>query len=516
MKGKLGLDEGIVNASHQAAQDIVKSTNEFIDVRTSVTVERTIARLLGVDGISEQSVSLPNVLVDHIVERGELAQGLSYWLGNAMAETGLSAQEITERVDKGELDLTSLPRKDEPRARQIMFEESQKAIDKISSIRKEREPKRQKDSSLPLVYVIVATGNVYEDVTHALAVAEHGGDIVAVIRSTAQSLLDFVPYGATTEGYGGTFATQENFRIMRTALDEWTKEHGHYLRLSSFCSGLCMPEIAAMGALEGLDNMVNDAMYGALYRDINLGRTMVDQKMSRMLNGFAGVTINTGEDNYYRTADAIQAAPSVIASHFINYHFALDAGLTEQQIGLGHSFEVEPSVHNSFLYEWAQAQLERELFPNCPLKFMPPTKYMTGDVYRTHAVDTLFNLVSIATMQGIHLVGVPTEGIHTPHLSDRVIGLDNTNYVFNAAQGLNEEIQFKPGGMIQTRSQQVLKDAHDMLTHIQKIGLFKAIGEGLFGDTPRTLEDGRGKDGVAVKAPEYYNPFSELILGGKS
>ena len=145
---------------------------------------------------------------------------------------------------------------------------------------------------------------------------------------------------------------------------------------------------------------------------------------------------------------------------------------------------------------------------------MPPTKHMTGDVYRTHAVDTLFNLVSISTRQGIHLVGVPTEGIHTPHLSDRVIGLDNTNYVFNAAQSLGEEIQFKPGGMIQTRAQQVLAEAHDMLVHIQKVGLFSAIGEGLFGDIPRSLEDGRGRNGVAVKAPEYYNPFSELILGG--
>ena len=41
------------------------------------------------------------------------------------------------------------------------------------------------------------------------------------------------------------------------------------MRLSSFCSGLCMPEIAAMGAIEGFDNMVNDALYGILYRDIN-------------------------------------------------------------------------------------------------------------------------------------------------------------------------------------------------------------------------------------------------------
>ena len=44
--------------------------------------------------------------------------------------------------------------------------------------------------------------------------------MIAVIRTTAQSLLDYVPYGETTEGFGGTYATQENFRLMRAALDE--------------------------------------------------------------------------------------------------------------------------------------------------------------------------------------------------------------------------------------------------------------------------------------------------------
>ncbi len=49
----------------------------------------------------------------------------------------------------------------------------------------------------------------------AQAAARQGADIIAVIRTTAQSLLDYVPYGPTTEGFGGTYATQENFKIMR-------------------------------------------------------------------------------------------------------------------------------------------------------------------------------------------------------------------------------------------------------------------------------------------------------------
>ena len=67
------------------------------------------------------------------------------------------------------------------------------------------------------------------------------------------------------------------------------RAHGRYIRLSSFCSGLCMPEIAAMGAIEGFDNMVNDALYGILYRDINPVRGLIDQRVSRMINGYFGV-----------------------------------------------------------------------------------------------------------------------------------------------------------------------------------------------------------------------------------
>ena len=56
---------------------------------------------------------------------------------------------------------------------------------------------------------------------------------------------------------------------MRAALDKVGEEENRYIRLCNYCSGLCMPEIAAMGALERLDVMLNDALYGILFRDIN-------------------------------------------------------------------------------------------------------------------------------------------------------------------------------------------------------------------------------------------------------
>ena len=129
--------------------------------------------------------------------------------------------------------------------------------------------------------MIVATGNIYEDAAQAQAAARAGADVIAVIRTTAQSLLDYVPYGETTEGFGGTYATQENFRLMRAALDEVGEELGRYIRLCNYASGLCMPEIATMGALERLDMMLNDSMYGIIFRNINMQRTFVDQYLSR-------------------------------------------------------------------------------------------------------------------------------------------------------------------------------------------------------------------------------------------
>jgi beta-lysine 5,6-aminomutase alpha subunit len=513
MSSKLGLDPGVIAECRQAARQISDQVSERIAGHTSVSVERTVTRMLGVDGADALEAPLPNVLVDHVHGAGALERGIAYWLGNAMIQTGRSPQEIAQAVSAGELDLMALEQAPASAIRERVTEECSARLSEISRRFEERRERRDElgSGSAPLRYVLTATGNVYEDIVHARAVAHAGGDIIAVIRSTAQSLLDYVPYGPTTEGYGGTFATQANFRIMREAMDEWSEEHGRYVRLSSFCSGLCMPEIAAMGAWEGFDNMVNDALYGILYRDINVVRGLIDQRVSRMVNGYFGVVINTGEDNYLRTADAIEAAPSVTASQFINHELARSSGVPDAQIGLGDAFEIDVPVTNGLLLEWAQAQLTRELFPDCPVKYMPPTRHMDGNLFRTHAADTLFNLVTIATSQGIQTTGVPTEGIFTPHVHDRVLGLQNVDYVFNAARDLGDEIEFRSGGIIQTRAQEVLAGAHDLLERIAATGLLEAIDKATFGDVSRSIDDGRGIEGIVRTAAGYINPVTDLM-----
>ena len=513
MRSKLDIDPGVVAACRQAARQIAEQVSERIAGRTTVSVERSVTRLFGVDGADELEAPLPNVLVEHVQGAGGLGRGIAHWLGNAMLQTGRSPQRSLRRSAPASSPCASSSRPRRAPSTSASSEECAARMREICTRFDDRRALRERlgDAPAPLRYVLTATGDVYEDVVHAKAVAQAGGDIVAVIRSTAQSLLDYVPYGPTTEGYGGTFATQANFRIMREAMDEWSLAHGRYIRLSSFCSGLCMSEIAVMGAWEGFDNMVNDALYGILYRDINIVRGLIDQRISRMINGYFGVVINTGEDNYLRTAEAVEAAPSVTASQFINYQLARDSGVPDAQIGLGDAFEIDVPVRNGLLLEWAQAQLTRELFPNCPVKYMPPTRHMDGNLFRTHAADALFNLVTIATGQGIQTIGVPTEGIFTPHIHDRVLGLQNVDYVFNAAHDLGEEIEFKRGGIIQTRAQEVLAGAHALLERIAEEGLLKAIEHASFGDVSRHVDEGRGIDGIVVCEPGYFNPALELM-----
>jgi beta-lysine 5,6-aminomutase alpha subunit len=391
-----------------------------------------------------------------------------------------------------------------------------KTVERIKENRRKREEllKKYGDKEGPLLYVIVATGNIYEDVVQAQAAARQGADVIAVIRATAQSLLDYVPYGPTTEGFGGTYATQENFRIMRKALDEVSEELGRYIRLCNYASGLCMPEIAAMGALERLDVMLNDALYGILFRDINMKRTMVDQFFSRVINGFAGIIINTGEDNYLTTADAYEKAHTVLASQLINEQFALIAGIPEEQMGLGHAFEMNPDLKNGFLYELAQAQMAREIFPKAPLKYMPPTKYMTGNIFKGHVQDAMFNVVTIMTKQRIHLLGMLTEAIHTPFMSDRALAIESAKYIFNNMADIADEIYFKEGGIIQRRANEVLKKAYELLKEIEQEGLFKALEQGKFADIKRPIDGGKGLEGVVEKDPNYFNPFIDLMLRG--
>jgi beta-lysine 5,6-aminomutase alpha subunit len=510
---EIPLKSSQVTRIKRMAKEIADQVQTLIRKHSTVSVERTILRLYGIDGVDSEGTPIPNRLVDMLWEKGNLDSGVSRCFAAAMLETGRDPQTTAELVEQGKIefgDVRKFSRED------ILEKEKELSENAVAVLDRTRKRKEEKIRRFPLPqqpwrYMIVATGNVYEDRTQANSAVLGGADIIAVIRSTAQSLLDYIPYGPTIEGFGGTYATQANFKIMREALDELSERENRYVRLTNYSSGLCMSEIAACAAYEDLDILLNDSMYGVLFRDINMKRTFVDQYFSRLICSRAKIIINTGEDNYLTTSDAIENAYTVTASQLINEAMAKKALLTDDLLGLGHAFEIDPQVENAFLYELSHAQLARQLFPDAPVKYMPPTKYKSTDIFYSHCLDTMFNLASIATRQGIHLTGLLTEAIHTPLMQDRFQALSSVNYVFNIARELGKEIEFKKDGFIAKRAQQVLDEVENFLQEVKEIGLMEAISKGKFADISRPIEGGKGLDGVFEKAIDYSNPIMEQL-----
>ena len=508
---KLHLNQQKVAACRKYAKKIADDLQKMISLNTTVSVERAVLRLFGVDKVNRVKVPYPNLVVDAIRREGLLGHGVSNVIAYMMVRYNKDLKSVTRAIARKKIkpgfDEDFSGRKLQP----VMEKLCKTGLARIKKSKREREKLQKKfpTGPMPWLYVIVATGNIYEDIKQARCAFLDGADCIAVIRSTAQSLMDYVPYGATTEGFGGTYATQENFRLMRKGLDELMPKTGRYVNLVNYCSGLCMSEIAAMGAMERLDMMLNDSMYGIIFRDINIRRTFVDQNFSRMINAQAGIIINTGEDNYLTTADAMDKAHTVVVSDFINEQMAKNAGLEESLIGLGHAFEINPELENSFLYELATAQLIRQLFPKSPIKYMPPTKHVHGNIFRTHTLDAMFNLSSVVTGQSIHLLGMLSEGIHTPHVGDRHLSLECAEYVRKAAADLSGELEFRKKGIIQKRAAEVLAAAMEMLKKIQKIGLVKVIEKGYFADIKRPANGGKGADGVLERSKQYINPFEQ-------
>ncbi|HVQ86915.1 MAG TPA: lysine 5,6-aminomutase subunit alpha [Actinomycetes bacterium] len=514
---KLHLDPVVARKARSLARKAGRPIVKLATTHTTVSVERAVLRLAGLSGADPDGEPWVNHLVDAVRDQVGLEQGVAVPVWDALRSgehTDLTA--LAQKAATGSVTFRLPSGRDEIRARSAARKVASGGLARIDRNRKERDQLIRKfgDPPKPWIYLIVATGDIYEDMPQAQAAAREGADIVAVIRSTGQSLLDFVPEGPTREGYAGTYATQDNFRLMRGALDEVSAELGRYVRLTNYASGLCMPEIATLAGLERLDMMLNDSMYGILFRDINPIRTFVDQRFSRQIHSRAGIIINTGEDNYLTTADGVEAAHTVTVSQLLNEYFAKEAGLQDAQIGLGHAFEINPSVPESFRMELAHSLLARELFPHAPLKWMPPTKHMTGDVFGGYLLNGFFNLVGSMTEQDILLVGMLTEAVHTPWLSDRDLALQNVRYVFNATAGLAEDFRPASDGFVVQRAHQVLAEAVDLLERIVDDGLLNAIGDGTFGLMKRPADAGRGLDGVAKHAADYYNPASELLAEG--
>ncbi|HWM15967.1 MAG TPA: lysine 5,6-aminomutase subunit alpha, partial [Microbacterium sp.] len=242
--GRLQIDRASVAECRSLAIEISRPIEELARTHTTVSIERACLRIAGVDGVEgegAEAVPVPNRVVDEVKKATGLERGVLIPFFHAVRRAG-GVQRAAEAISSGEF-VPSWPEgADYDAALAAATRAAESAVATIAEASENRARVIDKvgEATKPWLYLIVATGNIHEDIPQAQAAAREGADVIAVIRSTGQSLLDYVPFGATTDGFAGTFATQENFRLMRAALDEVGEELGRYIRLTNYASGLCM------------------------------------------------------------------------------------------------------------------------------------------------------------------------------------------------------------------------------------------------------------------------------------
>ena len=124
-------DAEIERAAH-LAHDITEKVFEHIQRHTTVSIERTVARLYGLSGAGPQGVPLTNLLVDKLHDAKLLHRGVAYWLGRALRSGAKSPLDAVERLTAmTPHELAALPSADDAVIRDEMRAEATSAVDEL-------------------------------------------------------------------------------------------------------------------------------------------------------------------------------------------------------------------------------------------------------------------------------------------------------------------------------------------------------------------------------------------------
>ncbi len=151
--------------------------------------------------------------------------------------------------------------------------------------------------------------------------------------------------------------------------------------------------------------------------------------------------------------------------------------------------------------------MTREIFLLPPLKYMPPTKFMTGNIFRDIS-RTYHQHGGHLTSQGIQLLGMPTEAIHHPlvHVGPLPFHRERPLHLQNNMKNIGDEVEFKEGGLIRKRAKEGL------LERLEKEGPLLGAREGnLFCRHQTPHERRQGSGGREQQGPQLLQPLREIM-----
>ena len=128
---KLNLNLAVVEKARTSAKRIALAVQTFIDKHTTTTIERTICRLLGIDGVDEYGIPLPNIIVNHLKENNLLQNGIALYLGNAVVDLGFSPQDLAQELAIGKLNLTQIPMHESSKIKSVIYELASDTLKRI-------------------------------------------------------------------------------------------------------------------------------------------------------------------------------------------------------------------------------------------------------------------------------------------------------------------------------------------------------------------------------------------------
>src|SRR4051812_17551948 len=126
---QLFVDAEKIARARDLARSAAAGVHAFIDRHTTVSVERTVLRLLGISGAGSRGAPLANLIVDRLREAGALGEGAAYWLGRALrASPGKDPLHAIERVAAHPEKLPPLSPADEQQLKEEMRAEARAAV----------------------------------------------------------------------------------------------------------------------------------------------------------------------------------------------------------------------------------------------------------------------------------------------------------------------------------------------------------------------------------------------------
>src|SRR5437764_2071172 len=131
---QLFVEKEKIAKARDLARSAANGVQAFIGRHTTVSIERTVLRLLGISGAGTRGAPLANLIVDKLRDAKVLGRGAAYWLARALrAAPGKDPLHAIERVAAHPEKLPALSAAEEAQLRDEMRGDARSAVRELQS-----------------------------------------------------------------------------------------------------------------------------------------------------------------------------------------------------------------------------------------------------------------------------------------------------------------------------------------------------------------------------------------------